>query len=267
MTNYKILMCGSALLVTSLNGTATAFETNVAASLNGGVASHINSQDINFGFESALANDSDLSTMNHTDFDGAFGGDATIPDILRIDFSQAYDLTNIIVHNRNSLTGGAPDNYIRLENATVMAYDASDLQIGVVGTISGAGGGTTHSFDNDGNGYTNVSYITLTNNNWIHIAEFEAFFFDDSIILGDVDGDGDVDLVDYGFLRDNFNLGTTLAEGDVDEDGDVDLDDYAILEVEFEKHNGGASLASSIPEPASLLMLGLGGLALLKRSK
>lgn len=153
-------------------GTASA--ANVALSSNGAVASHVNSQDVNFGFSSAMAIDDDLGTMNHTDFDGSFGGDPALPDILRVDFAGPADLTDITIFNRDTLGNGSLSDAQRLEGATVQAFDASDVQVGSTGTVAGAGLSTIHVFDNGGAGYANVSYITLTNNNWIHILEFQA---------------------------------------------------------------------------------------------
>ena len=84
-------------------------------------------------------------------------------------------------------------------------------------------------------------------------------------ILGDTNGDGMVLIDDYEALRDNFETGTELSQGDVDFDGDVDQDDFWIIRDEFPKHNGGASLASAIPEPASIALIGLSSLAMLRR--
>lgn len=46
---------------------------------------------------------------------------------------------------------------------------------------------------------------------------------------GDLDGDGDVDIVDIATLISNFGVGSTPAEGDLDEDGDVDIEDLAAI--------------------------------------
>lgn len=50
-------------------------------------------------------------------------------------------------------------------------------------------------------------------------------------IIGDVDGDGDVDLSDLATLLANYGMtsGATWADGDTDGDGDVDLADLASL--------------------------------------
>ncbi|MFO0900603.1 MAG: dockerin type I domain-containing protein [Pirellulales bacterium] len=77
------------------------------------------------------------------------------------------------------------------------------------------------------------------------------------LIPGDANGDGKVDLSDFGILKSNFGSGTTLAEGDFNADGKVDLSDFGIL-----KENFGATGAAFVPEPSSLVLAGIGVLAL-----
>ncbi|MFO0898334.1 MAG: ELWxxDGT repeat protein [Pirellulales bacterium] len=52
-------------------------------------------------------------------------------------------------------------------------------------------------------------------------------------LAGDANGDGRVDLTDFGILKANFGTGTTRAEGDFDGNGQVDLSDFGILKAEF----------------------------------
>ena len=68
-----------------------------------------------------------------------------------------------------------------------------------------------------------------------------------SLLAGDVNLDGKVDLVDFNILKSNFNLsGEDVVRGDGDLDGDmsVDLVDFNILKANF-----GASAA--VPEPTT----------------
>ena len=87
--------------------------------------------------------------------------------------------------------------------------------------------------------------------------------------LGDTDGDDDVDLDDYYTLLEFIGQSgshLTVEHGDVNRDKIVDLHDYAIIEREFEKYNNGNTLASSIPEPASLFLLTISTLIFIKRN-
>ncbi len=75
----------------------------------------------------------------------------------------------------------------------------------------------------------------------------------------DINSDGNVDLLDYGVLRDNFGTGTAFDQGDIDGNGRVDAFDFRLLKNALGV--GGSGL--SVPEPASIALLGLGALAAL----
>jgi probable HAF family extracellular repeat protein len=77
-----------------------------------------------------------------------------------------------------------------------------------------------------------------------------------TLIPGDANGDGKVDLTDFGILKSNFGTGTTPEQGDFTGDGKVDLTDFGILKANFGK---GAGLA--VPEPSGWVLAVLAGLA------
>ncbi|MEM7807059.1 MAG: DUF3466 family protein [Planctomycetota bacterium] len=88
---------------------------------------------------------------------------------------------------------------------------------------------------------------------------------------GDTDGDGDVDLADFGTLRSNFGLDVTgPGNADFDGDGTVTLADFGILRANFGSSSDLAVIdawhATVIPEPSSMLaVIGFAGLTLRRR--
>jgi hypothetical protein len=69
-------------------------------------------------------------------------------------------------------------------------------------------------------------------------ADARVFFGNLSLSLGaaagDIDGDGAVDLVDFGILKEHFGaLTASRNDGDLSGDGSVNLDDFGILKTNF----------------------------------
>ncbi len=80
---------------------------------------------------------------------------------------------------------------------------------------------------------------------------------------GDFDGDGDVDAVDFGIWQAGYPMasGAALSDGDADGDGDVDGIDFGLWQIWYNFPAGGYV----IPEPATLGLLLIGSLAILRR--
>ena len=85
-------------------------------------------------------------------------------------------------------------------------------------------------------------------------------------LIGDADDNGVVNAADYIALKTNIGLGSgaTTADGDFDGDGDVDFDDLQLLQGNY---GAGSSATGSIPEPATLGLLAVGAMALLRRNR
>jgi hypothetical protein len=76
-------------------------------------------------------------------------------------------------------------------------------------------------------------------------------------LIGDANGDGRVDLDDFGVLKANFGLSPAgLADGDFNGDGKVDLTDFGLL-----KDNFGQG-AAAVPEPVVWQLAAVGLVAL-----
>jgi hypothetical protein len=79
--------------------------------------------------------------------------------------------------------------------------------------------------------------------------------------FGDLDGDFDIDLVDYGILTDPnhwLQAVTPNTNGDLNSTGFVDLLDFALFKGAYTEFNGGSSgLSEPVPEPSTWVLLGL----------
>ncbi len=95
---------------------------------------------------------------------------------------------------------------------------------------------------------------------------------DDTRLPGDANGDGTVNLADFGILRANFGstMGTFMT-GDFNDDGLVNLADFGILRANFGSTADAPLLdawfATVVPEPTTLAIAGVAGLGLLRRRR
>ena len=88
----------------------------------------------------------------------------------------------------------------------------------------------------------------------------------EDLLQGDFNFDGAINFADYLILSDNFGTGTTFSQGDFDFNGVVGLADFIGLKAAFNAQ-GQAATAASVPEPSSVLLLGIAGVALLLKRR
>ncbi|MCY2926108.1 MAG: dockerin type I domain-containing protein [Planctomycetota bacterium] len=88
---------------------------------------------------------------------------------------------------------------------------------------------------------------------------------------GDVTGDGQVSLLDYNVIKANFGAayesGNHWADGDVNGDLQVGLLDFNIVKAHFGHTTGDGAAVTAVPEPATMSLLALAGLAALRRKR
>lgn len=175
---------------------------------------------------------------------------------------------------RNNGAANAIESFTGLRTAGGLAIDSTGLDFNAANNLAididttGDGSSFTANWRINGNlvrtetiavAVSDINFVGLSfDNATTGTPTFDNFLLTGPVtVFGDVDGDGDVDGVDFGFIRDNlFNTGAVRTDGDLTGDGVVDFADYREW-----KDNAGA-LANvytlfGVPEPATAVLAAL----------
>ncbi len=131
--------------------------------------------------------------------------------------------------------------------ATAVAQDPAEVKGPVWVRLSRHGNEFVGEYSLDGTAWTELDRHTVALDPSTRIglavsargtADARVFFSNLTLSLGaaagDIDGDGTVDLVDFGILKEHFGApSATRSDGDLSGDGRVDLDDFGILKANF----------------------------------
>jgi PEP-CTERM motif len=155
--------------------------------------------------------------------------------------------------------------------STLEIRDAlSDALVGTSAMLSNLGAGTV-GWTIDGLGFTQLNQTTGSTNalgtgaNAFGAADTQ-FFIDNltysaqPAVPGDLNGDNDVNLDDYGVIKTNWlqTVTPSIGNGDLNFDSVVDLADFVLFKADYLTFNPGGSAADipvPVPEPATLVLL------------
>ncbi|MHC4717219.1 MAG: PEP-CTERM sorting domain-containing protein [Planctomycetota bacterium] len=178
---------------------------------------------------------------NEGEYLGTFGTGYTTPR--QLTFSDEY---MFVAHQAASTSD---------PNAGVMVFD---LATGDLVTVIPTATGYVHPDTGEpiaGVGGRGVAYIAAASS--------------PSCLLGDANGDGRVGIADLSALADNYGAtGATWRMGDFNGDGDVGIADLSALADNYGKTGDPCDPdAMTVPEPATLALLAVSGLAVLRRRR
>jgi len=230
------------------------------------------------GQGSADANDTITANLNVLDHANASFVSGLDQNMLTIDFgtlsvggvvNSAFDLFNL--EQTLGFTADLDlDSILGAGDTGVLSSDLSAFG----GLVGGSSSGFLASFDTSVAGVFSATYTLNLSDEDIAGATNQVLTLQllgevAGLLAGDFDGSGFVGIDDLNILLANWNTTVTagdLTVGDADGSGFIGVDDLNILLANW---NAGTlpPLGSVIPEPGSLVLLSLGGFAVLSRRR
>jgi len=190
--------------------------------------------------------------------------------------TTSIDLTTLDFNWRVTNNAGAsstPQSKTDTWTAEIIGSTSGSLGTAVIGPSAPGSPLQLRSIDMSEFTLDNTETYTLTlridGYNWGHNASIQDISLSGDITagaIGDANGDGVVNAADYITIKENLGAfsggGANPEDGDLDKDGDVDWDDLQVL-IGGLNSGGGAA----VPEPASMALLALGALAIIRKRR
>jgi hypothetical protein len=199
----------------------------------------------------------DVTWWTYNNFPGAMGWVTVDPDGVP-DSGDEYDEWKYI----EGLYEGNPEGTILgpgpVLNGRLGDFDGDgDIDADDIDALGAAiqAGSTDTEFDMDGDGDVDADDFNMHVTTLVDTALGEGT----GTAFGDFNLDGLVGILDLGLLGDGYNSTNGWANGDANGDGTIGILDLGLLGDNY-GYDG-----SAIPEPATMSLLGLGAVALLRR--
>jgi hypothetical protein len=162
-----------------------------------------------------------------------------------------------------NITKGLNNTALVGQTLKILEVNSTDLRTSTFGVTVVGGTATVTPMHVDAHWYPawdDPNRVFVDAANWLELSNIVSAPL---AIPGDADGSGLVDQDDYKIWYDNYGTGTTWKQGNFKGYGLTDQDDYKT----WYDNYGAGKAGGAVPEPATMALLAMGALGLIRRKK